>query len=569
MKPITRRNKEQVVAYARYSDDGQREESIDAQLRAIREYAKKNNMLIIEEYIDRGKSATNDRRAEFQRMIKDAKNRQFKKVIVHKFDRFSRNMEDSVMYTVELRKYGVEVVSAMEQFDDSPMGGLMRYLMMAMADMYSKNLSNEVEKGKKENAYQGKHGGGKPPLGYDVNHETMKLTINEKESEAVRMIFSMFLEGKGYNTIIEKLNLLGYKTKRGKAFGKNSLYEILKNEKYTGTLVYNRSSRPVYDPIEKETKFNRHKLKPDEEIIRTENAHPAIITKEDFDRVASKMLDRKRKASSYTAKETYLLSGKLYCGECGSKYNGINRPANGRRKQYVSYRCSRRNGSLKCKNSEISREVLESFVLDKLANYLFSDAMAEQLYRGYCAFFLSRRTGAKEELETVRSEIDKLSKDIEVVLDLMIQTHSSAMSDKLNAMESRRDKLQAREIELNCMAKLVIYHKSTYTKAFRTAKKKLMERKLEQTREIIEQFVDRIDIFKEKIVITFNFDGSNEIEHTKKKKPFTIPKRNQSTASSWFDTNSNKIDTISGRGRRTRTLNKGFGDPRVTITPCP
>ena len=72
-----------------------------------------------------------------------------------------------------------------------------------------------------------------------------------------------------------------------------------------------------------------------------------------------------------TAKEVYLLSGKVICGECGSRYNGMNRPARDRFPQYTSYRCSRKNGSLKCTNSEIKREVIELFVLDKLANYLF------------------------------------------------------------------------------------------------------------------------------------------------------------------------------------------------------
>jgi len=187
-------------------------------------------MRIIHEYIDRAKTATNDKRPEFQQMVSDSERRRFKKVIVHKFDRFARNMEDSVNYPIILKRHGVEVISVMEHFDNSSNGELMRYITQAIAHNYSRNLAQEVEKGKTESAYKGMHIGGKPPLGYDVDRDTMKLVINEKEAEAVKIIFSMYLEGHGYGKIIDKLNLLGYKTKRGVPFGKNSLHDILKKD---------------------------------------------------------------------------------------------------------------------------------------------------------------------------------------------------------------------------------------------------------------------------------------------------------------------------------------------------
>lgn len=97
------------VAYARFSSDHQREESIEAQLRAINDYAKKNGIEIIAEYIDRAYSARSDQRPEFQQMIKDAKERRFEIVVVHKLDRFSRDRYDSAFYRHELKKHGVMV----------------------------------------------------------------------------------------------------------------------------------------------------------------------------------------------------------------------------------------------------------------------------------------------------------------------------------------------------------------------------------------------------------------------------------------------------------------------------
>ena len=546
-------NLENVVAYARYSTEGQREESIDAQLRAIRDHAKKHNMRIVEIYADREKSGTNDRRPEFQRMIADSNKKEFTQVIVHKMDRFSRSVEDAVKYLAQLRRNGVEVVSTKEQFDDSPLGEAMRQIALVWAEMYSKNLSGEVEKGKRENAYKGMHVGGKPPLGYDIDPVTKKLIINEKEAESIKLIFSMYLDGHGYQKIIDKLNSLNYKTKKGNDFGKNSLYELLRNEKYTGTFVYNRSSATTPDG-----KFNRHKLKPEEEIIRVENTHPAIVSKEDFERVAQKKKVTKKNAASYTAKEVYLLSGKVVCGECGSKYNGMNRPPRGRNPQYTSYRCSRRNGSLKCKNSEIRREATELFVLDKLANYLFSDEMSDRLFKGYYTYFLAVKHLSIEELKVVKREIETISADIEKLIDLMVQTNSAAMADRLQALEERKQQLQEREEELKGMTKSALYKKSYYKKTFDKARKRLLQGKLAQTKNIIEKFVDRVEIYKDSISVYFNFDGEERQPifgtslgvNLDTKIPQNHLTEDDSTVIVGVGLNS-IIETMDGRGRRT------------------
>ena len=106
-----RTNKKPVsaVAYCRFSSALQREESIDAQLRAIHDYADRNSMLITAEYIDRAKSATTDNRPEFLRMINDAEKEEFSYVIVHKLDRFSRNRYDSAYYRHQLKRNGISI----------------------------------------------------------------------------------------------------------------------------------------------------------------------------------------------------------------------------------------------------------------------------------------------------------------------------------------------------------------------------------------------------------------------------------------------------------------------------
>lgn len=217
------------VVYARYSSNNQREESITAQLRACHDYAKSKGLIVIQEYCDSARTGTNDDRPAFQQMITDSENHSFRFVIVHKLDRFSRNSYDSAIYRRKLQQNGCSVLSALEHTDDSPESGIMESLLTGMAEYYSRNLAREVEKGKKETALQCKHNGGCPPLGYDVDKETKKYTINEFEAKIVKEIFQLYADGNGYKFILQHLNSMGYKTKAGNAFALGSLNNILKN----------------------------------------------------------------------------------------------------------------------------------------------------------------------------------------------------------------------------------------------------------------------------------------------------------------------------------------------------
>ena len=109
-----------VVAYARSNSDNQWDKSIDTQVRAIKEYAKKNNLNLVKIYIDNAKSGTNDNRTNFQEMIEDSKFNKFEQVIVHRLDRFSRKRYDFNQYEQTLKKNGVVVRSVLENPDGSP-----------------------------------------------------------------------------------------------------------------------------------------------------------------------------------------------------------------------------------------------------------------------------------------------------------------------------------------------------------------------------------------------------------------------------------------------------------------
>ena len=156
------------VIYARYSSDNQREESIEGQLRECQAFAKKNDITLLEPYIDRALSAKTDNRPNFQKMIKDSASKKFDIVIVWKLDRFSRDHYDSAHYKHLLKKNGVKVISAKENISDGPEGIILESMLEGYAEYYSAELSMKIQRGQKENALKCKNNGGGTPLGYTI-----------------------------------------------------------------------------------------------------------------------------------------------------------------------------------------------------------------------------------------------------------------------------------------------------------------------------------------------------------------------------------------------------------------
>ena len=120
------------VVYARYSCDNQSEQSIEGQMHVCQEYANRNNILIVETYIDRAMTGTNDNRPDFQRMIKDSAKKEWDYVLVYKLDRFSRNKYETAIHKKTLRDNGVKVLSAMENIPDTPEGIILESLLEGM-----------------------------------------------------------------------------------------------------------------------------------------------------------------------------------------------------------------------------------------------------------------------------------------------------------------------------------------------------------------------------------------------------------------------------------------------------
>ena len=494
------RTKTKAVVYTRFSSDLQREESIEAQARACKYYAQKEGIDIVRVYADRAKSGKSVKgREEFLQMIEDSSKGEFNMVLVHKLNRFGRDGLDTLQYKKELERNGATLVSVTEKLDNSPEGRLMLMVIAGMNEFYSANLANEVMKGLKENAYNGKHTGGRPPLGYDVDPNTKTLVINELEAQAVRIIFEDYLAGEGYTSIIRKLNAQGFKTKRGEPFGRNSIHEILKNQKYTGVFIYNRGSAKSVDGT-----FNRHKYKDDEDIIKIDGGVPAIISRELYEAVQAKMDKLRRKFGCYNAKEVYLLSGKVWCGECGSSYSGNSRRVRPDHPKYVGYRCSRANGKAKCRNSEIRREDIERLVLDKLADKVFSEDIIPIIANRINAYIAERDSQYTTIKKGITDRIKVIDKEIGNIVTVVASTASRSLMDKLTALESEKSTLEAELAHIERDIGATDLSVSDVKKLFTKARNLFKQGTLSSQKKLIDTFVDRVTVYKDRIEIQFN-----------------------------------------------------------------
>lgn len=300
------------VIYARFSSDMQREESIDAQVRACKAYCQRKGYAVVGVYSDEAKSGRSTvNRDGYNRMLADAVQGNFDVIIFHKIDRNSRNELNYYKFKDQLARLGVSYEYASQSIDCTPEGQMMESVLVGMAAYYSRNLAKEVRKGQNENAYKAISNGGIAPFGLKLVDQ--RYVIDEREADGVRMIFAMYLDGHGYGTIAKALADAGYTTRTGKPFSKNSMHDILANEKYAGVYVFGKAGN---DGV----KRNTHAANTD--VIRVEDAIPAIISKADFAAVKARMERNKRAPGHYNQCVHYLLAGRIFCGECGAAMVG-------------------------------------------------------------------------------------------------------------------------------------------------------------------------------------------------------------------------------------------------------
>jgi site-specific DNA recombinase len=506
------KNMKKAVIYARYSSDNQREESIDAQIRGIKEYAEKNNIQIVRVYTDEARSATIDNRPSFLQMINDSKLGGFDLVIVHKLDRFARNRYDSAFYRRELKKNGVQIISVTENLDDSPESIILESVLEGMAEYYSRNLAREVMKGMKETAYQCKHTGGKPPLGYDVG-KNKKYVINAHEAEAVRLMFEMYANGAGYVQIINGLRQGGYKTQTGRAFGKNSIHDILKNEKYRGVYIFNRSEQKING------KRNHRKNKKEEDIIKIEGGMPRIIDDETWKLVQAKMSNNKKGA--YSAKEVYLLSGLIYCAKCGGAMTGTRRRAGRNKDLYISYECSTRKRTKGCDMKAVNRDYVENIVIEHLEKNIFSPDALNKLVIKISQYAAAQNKEINQDIKLFTNQLTGVQTEINNIVNAIAAgMFHPAMKEKMDELETKKAILTMKIEEAKLQAQA---HAPTEEMIRKYLQKDadIKNKSLEEQKRIIQTYVKKVVVYENTIDVAtiVTLDGGGGGSRTRVRRP--------------------------------------------------
>lgn len=283
--------------YIRVSTDDQVELSPDAQKRLLLDYAKKNGIIISNDFIfsESVSGRHVQKRPEFQRMIGIAKqpSHPIDVILVWKYSRFARNQEESIVYKSMLKKDHVEVISVSEPLVDGPFGSLIERIIEWMDEYYSIRLSGEVLRGMKEKALRNGYQSS-PCLGYEAVGHGKPFQINEAEYTMVSYIMDLYdNQNMDETAIARKCNDLGYKTKRGNPFERRTIDRILQNPFYCGIVSWNG--------------------------VEFEGAHEVRISKERFDRRQRLIASRKRpmKARNISTCKHWL-SGLLKCSVCGA-----------------------------------------------------------------------------------------------------------------------------------------------------------------------------------------------------------------------------------------------------------
>lgn len=283
--------------YIRVSTEDQTELSPDAQKRMLLDYAKKNHIIISEEFVfsESVSGRHVQKRPEFQRMIAIAKqpSHPIDVILVWKYSRFARNQEESIVYKSMLKKDHVDVVSVSEPLIDGPFGTLIERIIEWMDEYYSIRLSGEVLRGMKEKALQ--HGyQASPCLGYQAVGNGKPFVINEAEYAIVSYIMDLYdNQNMDPTAIARRCNDLGYRTRRGNPFEKRSIDRILANPFYCGTVSWNG--------------------------IDFEGSHETRLSRERFDKRRQLILSRKKARKTRNVSTCkHWLSGILKCSICGA-----------------------------------------------------------------------------------------------------------------------------------------------------------------------------------------------------------------------------------------------------------
>lgn len=460
------------VIYARYSCEKQNDQSIESQLRVCRDFAEKNGLTIIDTYADRATTGTNDNRAEFQRMLADAeKPVLWDIVLVYAIDRFGRNSIEIALNKQKLKKNHKTLISATQRMSENIDGTknldgiLLENVYIGLAEYYSAELSQKIRRGNLENRKKGLYTGGILPMGYRAVNK--KVVIEEDEAKVVRFIYEQYAAGQIVRDIAERLQAQGISF-HGKPFLLNTVYHILRLEKYTGICRYGGT---VYTDI-----------------------FPAIIPKALYDKV-QEMLRYNKKGSRSVVTE-YLLRQKLVCGLCGTNMQGeAGTSRNGTVMHY--YKCMRRKREGTCTKSILPKEKFEQLVIDIVCQ-LFGDRTTTEKIADEIIRIHERRMSDQSVLQLLERDREEVTRSLANIMKAIEKgIFNETTKTRMDELEQRRSEIDDKIAIEQCK------HQNRLTKE--KVISYLTDPLRQAPRRLIRALIEKIIVFDDKIQIFFKY----------------------------------------------------------------
>ncbi len=421
--------------YARVSSDRQDVDlSVAAQLRALRDYAQRNGYLVAREYVDEAESGRIADRPQFSRMLDEASKPEapFKEILVWKFSRFTRKREHAVAFKSMLRRRGVRVVSITEQADDTPTGKLLEAIIESVDEFYSENLAQEVLRGMREAATRGFWMTTYAPYGYrrvyvqDGPKKRPKLELNPPADAVVRRIFDMVLQGKSILDVTKTLNSEGIPTTNGRKWLKTTIHTMLDHEAYTGTLVWGAKAKDGAPPV------------------RVEDAHPAIVSKRDFQKARKLLASRApKKMNPRRASSPYLLSGLVKCETCGKAMTAAEAKS-GRYTYYICHSLLKR-GKGTCETPRLNARNFEKLIVSEIRENVLTESNIRDLVKLLDEEMDGVAREQRDRLETIEEELEDVKKRLGRIWQV-IETTDIEMADASERIREHRERKEKLEI---------------------------------------------------------------------------------------------------------------------------
>ena len=437
---------QRAIIYARVSTTRQAENdlSIPDQIAHAERYCTDRGIEIVATYIDPGASARDDKRPEFQRMIADVKSKAVSAdlILVHSFSRFFRDAVGSAIYTRDLGKHGVQVISMTQEIGEGAQGELMRQVLSSFDEYHSAETAKHVSRSMLENAKRGYWNGSQPPFGYRTYiAETVgakakkKLEIEPHEAEIVKLIFQLYVYGDGKSGPLGIKNIVSYLSTRGltqrarRPFRLQIVQEILRRTAYVGIYYFNRRDSRTKKP------------RPREEWVPIDV--PRIVEEELF-YAAQAQLDARnpKKTPPRISNSDILLTGVAQCGHCGSSM----RLRTGKYGQYRYYTCSKHAdmGKTACPGMTVPMRKLDEIVIEAVSGRILDpDYVGDLVSR-----VVSRNSGRKDRLQKELRELHRKRREVKGIIDNLVDTLERGGLGAAKAIQERFAKRQEEYDEL-------------------------------------------------------------------------------------------------------------------------